>query len=83
MSTAIGNDYQVTQIDFNSLSSFKYYDIASEDYTTASIAAVNDEGVIGSGHKISSNNEHTFYRLNYTTDAIVWAVSSPHIGKLF
>ena len=81
MSSSGNNDIQVAQVNFNSLSSIKYYDINSEDYTTASIAAVNDEGVIGSAHKKSSSNEHTFYRYNYTSEALVWAVSSPNIGK--
>ena len=74
-------DIQVAQVNFNSLTSIKYYDINSEDYTTASIAAVNDEEVIGSAHKKSSDNEHTFYRYNYTSEALVWAVSSANIGK--
>ena len=72
---------QVAQVNFNSLRSFKYYDINSDDYTTASISAVNDEGVIGSAHKKISDNEHTFYRLNYTSDDFDWAVSSANIGK--
>ena len=72
---------QVAQVNFNSLRSFKYYDINSDDYTTASISAVNDEGVIGSAHKKISDNEHTFYRLNYTSDDFDWAISSANIGK--
>ena len=72
---------QVAQVNFNSLTSFKYYDINIEDYTTASISAVNDEGVIGSAHKKISDNEHTFYRYNYTSEALDWAVSSANIGK--
>ena len=80
-SSSGSNDFQVAQVNFNSLTSFKYYDFNSEDYTIASISAVNDEGVIGSAHKKSSDNEHTFYRYNYTSEALVWAVSSPNIGK--
>ena len=80
-SSSAAEDTQVAQVNFNSLSSFKYYDINSEDYTTTSISAVNDEEVIGSGHKKISDFEHTFYRYNYTSEALVWAVSSPNIGK--
>ena len=72
---------QVAQVNFNSLTSFKYYDINSDDYTTASISAVDNEGVIASAHKRSSDNEHTFYRLNYTSDDFDWAISSANIGK--
>ena len=82
MSYLAHTDILVAQVDFNSLTSFKYYDVNDNDYTTASISAVNDEEVIGSAHERRSNNyEHTFYRYNYTSEALVWAVSSANIGK--
>ena len=74
-------DTLVVQVNFNSLTSVKYYDINDDDYITASISAVNDEEVIASAHKKISDHEHTFYRYNYTSEALVWAVSSANIGK--
>ena len=81
MSYLAHTDILVAQVDFNSLTSFKYYDINSIDYTTASISAVNDEEVIASAHKKISDHEHTFYRYNYTSETLDWAVSSANIGK--
>ena len=80
--TATGNlDTVISQIDFGSLSSFKYLDVQNTDYILTSIAPVNDEEVICTGFAYPTSYHYTFFRYNFSGDNFTWEVQANSLGK--
>ena len=76
------DDFQAGRIDFSSLDSITLSDLPDSDYYLSSIAALNDQQVIVAGFS-SIDRDHTFYRYNFTSDRIDWAVQAGSLGKAF
>ena len=71
----------VTQINFSSLGSIKTFDVDISSYITSTIAAVNDDEVIGSSFEFPTTYDHALYRYNFASDNYTWAVTSASLSK--
>ena len=80
--TSSGNTHTtVNKIDFGSLAAFSYLDVQSDNYVVTSVAAVDNQEVIGAGFQNPTTMDYTFFRFNFNDDNFTWAVTSTAISK--
>lgn len=78
--TTRATNIQASRIDFSDLSTFTLSDPPGSDYYLSDVSAVNKDEAIVAGFSYV-DYDHTFYKYNFNTDTIDWAVQAGSLCK--